>query len=103
MESFTFLPYPPPPSLRGNGSVNTFPWQQIHTTMEEMLDALFSQWSMPYKSRVRVSVYPLLFLGNGLVNTFLWQQKTVGGIIFYVVRVISKKVGEYFFPELLVF
>jgi hypothetical protein len=55
-----------------------------NTTMEEMLDALFSLWS----------VYPLSLLGNGLVTTFLWQQRTVVGIIFYVVRVISKKVGE---------
>jgi hypothetical protein len=61
--------------------------------MDEMLDALFSLWS----------VYPLSLLGNGLVNTFLWQQRTIGGIISYVVHVISKKVGEQFFPELLVF
>jgi hypothetical protein len=84
MDSFTFLP----------GSLNTFPWQQIHTTMEEMLDALFSRWSVSYKSRVCVSVYPLSLLGNGLVNMFLWRQRTVGGIIFYVVRVISKKAGQ---------
>jgi hypothetical protein len=93
----------PTPSLPGNGTVNTFLSQQIHTTMEEMLDALFSLWSVSYKSKVCVPVYPLLLLGNGLVNTFLWQQRTVGGIISYVVHVISKKVGEQFFPELLVF
>jgi hypothetical protein len=102
MDSFTFLPYPPQ-LLPGNGSVNTFPRQQIHTTMEEILDALFSLWSVSYKSTVCVSVYPLSFLGTGLVNTFLWQQRTVAGIIFYVVRAISKKVSEYFFPDLLVF
>jgi hypothetical protein len=61
--------------------------------MEEMLDAMFSLWS----------VYPLSFLDNGLVNTFLWQHRSVGSIIFYVVHVIPKKVGEEFFPELLVF
>jgi hypothetical protein len=62
--------------------------------MEEMLDALFSLWSVSYKSRVCVSMYPLSLLGNGLVNTFLWQQRTVGGITYYAVHAISKKVGE---------
>jgi hypothetical protein len=59
MESFTFFPYPPP-LLPDNGSVNTFLWQQVHTTMEEMLDALFSLWSVSYKSRVCVSVPPIV-------------------------------------------
>jgi hypothetical protein len=92
MDSVIFLPYP--------SSIVAREWLGKHipmapnTTMEEMLDALFSLWSVSYKSRVRVSVYPLSLLCNGLVNTFLWQQRTVGGIIFYVVRVISKKVGE---------
>jgi hypothetical protein len=99
---FYLIP-PPSQSLPGNGLVKTFPWQQIHITMEEMLDALFSLWSVSYKSRVCVSVYPLSLLGDGLINMFLWQQRTVEGIIFYVVRVISKKVGKYFFPKLLVF
>jgi hypothetical protein len=91
---YIFTLSPAPQSLPGNGSVNTFLSQQIHTTMEEMLDAPFSLWSVPCKSRVCVSVYTLSLLGNGLVNTFLWQQRTVEGIISYVVRVTSKKVGE---------
>jgi hypothetical protein len=89
-----FYLIPRPQTLPGNGSVNRFLSQQIHTTLEEMLDALFSLWSVFYKSRVCVSVYPLTLLGNSLVNAFLWQQRTVEGIIFYVVRVISRKVGE---------
>jgi hypothetical protein len=44
---------------------------KANTTLEEMLNALFSLWSVSYKSRVCVSVYPLSLLGNGLVNTFL--------------------------------
>jgi hypothetical protein len=74
-----------------------------NTTIEDMLDALILLWSMSYKSRGCLSVYPLSLLGNGLVNMFLCQQRTIGGIISYIVRVISKKVGEQFFPELLVF
>jgi hypothetical protein len=33
----------------------------------------------------------LSFTDNGLVNTFPWQQRTVGGIMFYSVHVISKE------------
>jgi hypothetical protein len=67
---------PHPPTLPGNGSVNAFLWQQIHTTMEEMLDAWFHCGLCLIKAEcVCVSVYPLSFLGNGLVNTFLWQQR----------------------------
>jgi hypothetical protein len=60
MDSFTFLPYPPTPSLPGNGSVNTFLCQQIHTTMVEMLDALFSLWSVSYKSSLCVCVSTII-------------------------------------------
>jgi hypothetical protein len=28
-------------SLLGNGSVDTFPWQQIHATVKELLETLF--------------------------------------------------------------
>jgi hypothetical protein len=44
-------------SLLGNGSVNTFPRQRIHATIE-LLDASFSVRSASYQRRVCGSVYP---------------------------------------------
>jgi hypothetical protein len=41
-------------SLLGNGSVDTFPWQRIQTTIEELLEASFSIRS------VGLSVYLLI-------------------------------------------
>jgi hypothetical protein len=46
-------------SLLGNGSVNTFPQQRIHATIEELLDAPFSLRSVSFKGEsVGLSVYP---------------------------------------------
>jgi hypothetical protein len=39
-------------SLLCNSSVNTFPQQQIHATIGELLDASFSMWSVSYERRV---------------------------------------------------
>jgi hypothetical protein len=36
-------------SVLGNGSVNTFPTQRIHTTIEELLDELFPMRSVSYQ------------------------------------------------------
>jgi Zn-finger protein len=118
--------------LLGNNSVNTFPWQWIHATIEELLDASFSIWSMSCQRSVCGSVYPsivawqwlskhvptgtkncwrrrflygpccvkevsvglcipLSLLGNGSVNTFPREQRIVGGVVFYMVHVVSKK------------
>jgi hypothetical protein len=41
-----------PLSLLGNGSVNTFPRQRIHETIEELLDASFSVRSVSHKKKV---------------------------------------------------
>jgi hypothetical protein len=43
-------------SLLGNGSVNTFPRQRIHATIEELLDASFCMRSVSYERRVCGSV-----------------------------------------------
>jgi hypothetical protein len=77
------------PSLLGNGSVNTFPRQQIHATIKELLDVcvcgpLFT---------------PLSLLGNNSVKTFPQQGINVGGIVFYVVRVISKESRRLILPR----
>jgi hypothetical protein len=50
-----------PLSLLGNGSLNTFPLQRIHTTVEEFLDASFCMRSVSFR-RVSVGmyVYPLI-------------------------------------------
>jgi hypothetical protein len=45
---------------------------------------------------------PLLLLVNGSVNTFPRHRGNVGGVVYYAVHVVSKKEGDYFFPELLV-
>jgi hypothetical protein len=42
----------PPLWLLGNGSVDTFPWQQIHVTIEELLEASSPIWSTLYQRRV---------------------------------------------------
>jgi hypothetical protein len=34
---------------------------------------------------------------------FPWQRRIVGGVIFYAIQVKSRKAGDYFFPEFLVF
>jgi hypothetical protein len=125
-----------PLSLLGNGSVNMFPRQRIHVTIEELFDASFSirpvshqksrripnfsicmpnRWSDGFQSRQRVkyghepresrnqeslcwrgpaAIYwtglciPLKLLGNDSVNTLPLQWRTVGGIVFYAVRVL---------------
>jgi hypothetical protein len=78
-------------SVLGSGSVNTFPRQQIHTTIKEMLDASFSMWSVFYQRTVCGSVYPPLLLRNNSVKTFPQQRRIVGGIVFYEVRDVSKE------------
>jgi hypothetical protein len=49
-----------PPFGASIGSVDTFPRQRIHTTIEELLDASFSMRSVSYQRRVcmSVSVFP---------------------------------------------
>jgi hypothetical protein len=37
--------------LLGSGSVETLPWQQIHATIEELLDVLFSLQSVLYQGK----------------------------------------------------
>jgi hypothetical protein len=44
---------------------------------------------------------PLSLLNNNYVRTFLRQRIIVGEVVFFGIRVVSKKVGDYFFPELI--
>jgi hypothetical protein len=46
----------------------------------------------------------LSFLGNGSAETLYTHnnRRIVRSIVFNVARVVSRKVGDYFFPELLV-
>jgi hypothetical protein len=53
---------------------------EIHETIEELLDAC-----------VCGSMYPLSFLGNGSVKKFPLQERILGGVIFYVVHIVSKE------------
>jgi hypothetical protein len=51
---------------------------------------------------VDVSVIPLSLLGNKSVKTFPRQRRIIGSVVFYAVRVVSKEIGDYFVPILLV-
>jgi hypothetical protein len=63
------------PSLLGNRSTDTLPWQLTHATVEEMLKASFSILSVSYQGRVCGSIcIPLSLLGNGSVNAFSRQH-----------------------------
>jgi hypothetical protein len=46
-----------------------------------------------------LSLYPLSLLGNNSVKTFLRQQRTVEGVVFYAVRVVSKEIGRLVLPR----
>jgi hypothetical protein len=46
---------------------------------------------------------PLSLLGNGGNEYKRNNRKIVGRVIFSVIRVVSRKVGDWFFPELLVY
>jgi hypothetical protein len=46
--------------LLGNGSVNTFPQQQIHAATEELWDLPFSTRSVPYQKKVGDKFFPQL-------------------------------------------
>jgi hypothetical protein len=41
----------------------------------------------------------LSLLGNGSVNTFSRQSKSVGRVVFYEVRIISKECKRLVLPE----
>jgi hypothetical protein len=76
-------------SVLGNGSVNTFPRQQIHATIEELFDACVSGCLL----------IPLSLLGNSQVKTFPRQRRIVGGVILYAVHVISKESRQLVVPR----
>jgi hypothetical protein len=42
---------------------------------------------------------PLSLLGNNPVKKFPRQRIIVGSVFFYAFRTVSRKVGDYFFPE----
>jgi hypothetical protein len=73
-------------SLSGNGSVNTFPRQQIHATIE-LLDARVC-WSLPVS-----------FLGNNSVKTLPSQRRIVRSVVFSTVRVVSKEIRRLVLPR----
>jgi hypothetical protein len=76
-------------SLLGNGSVNTFPWQRIHPTIEELLDAC-----------VRGSLcITLSLLGNSAVKAFPRQRRIVGEVVFYAVRAVWTESRRLIIPR----
>jgi hypothetical protein len=89
-----------PLSLLGNGSVNKFPQQQIPATIEELLDTPFSMGSMESKEILWVWLYiPLSLLGNVSANTFPLQQRTDGGVLLYMVHVLSEESRRLILPR----
>jgi hypothetical protein len=69
--------------LLDNGSVDTFPWQQIHATTKNCWRRRFLYGPCRIKvESVGLSVYPL----------FPRQRRIVGGVVFYAVRVVSKEI-----------
>jgi hypothetical protein len=74
-------------SLLSNGSISKFPWQRIHATIYELLDACVCLC-------IRLSL-----LGNGSVKTFLRKRRTVGGVVFYAVHVVSEESRRLVLPR----
>jgi hypothetical protein len=68
------------PFIASNFSINTFPRQQIHATIED-LDACMNG----------CLCIPLSLLRNNSVKTFLRQRRSVGGVVFYAACVVSKE------------
>jgi hypothetical protein len=52
---------------------------------------------------VGLSVYPLMLLGNVSVNRFPRYRRTVGGVVFYAVRVVAKESRRSVLPRLVFF
>jgi hypothetical protein len=89
-----------PLSLLGNGSVNTYPQQRIHTTTEGFLvrHFLFGPCFVKGES-VGLSVHPpLSSLGNKSLQTFRLQRRIVGSV-FYAVRAVSKERWRFLLPR----
>jgi hypothetical protein len=88
-------------SLLGNGSVNTFQWQQIQATIEELLDVSFSMRSVLSKESLWVCLcIPLPLLGNNSVKTFQRKRWIVGGVVLYALRVVTKESRRLILPTL---
>jgi hypothetical protein len=58
-----------PPMLLSNGSIDTFPRQQLHTIIKELLEAWFSMRSVFYQRRVYGYVYVSLARVEEGLNT----------------------------------
>jgi hypothetical protein len=86
-------------SLIGNGSVDTFPWQRTHATIEELLKASFPIRSVSYQRESVGLCIPISLLDNGSVKMFLRQGRIVGGAVFYAVRDVSKESMRLILPR----
>jgi hypothetical protein len=76
-----------PPSLLGNGTVNTLLRQRrIVRGVVSCAVCVVSKVSLWAFLRIFLSL-----LGNGPVNTFLLQRTIFGGVVFYAVRVVSNE------------
>jgi hypothetical protein len=65
-------------------------------------DEYFCVLSLSYQRKVCENVYPSALLGSGSVNKFPRQRGIAGRVVFCEVLFISRKVGDYFVPEVLV-
>jgi hypothetical protein len=104
-------------SLLGKGSVKCIPPFVARQRLDKHVPAATNTDSRRIVGRItfyavrvlsKVSLWvclyiPISLLGNNSVKTFLRQRKIIGGVVFYAVRSYQRKVGDQFFPELLVF
>jgi hypothetical protein len=73
-------------------------YDKIHPdyARRDKIDLDWERISHETKEFVGVSVYSLSLLGKNSVKTFLRQQRTVEGVVFCAVRVVSKESGQFF-------
>jgi hypothetical protein len=86
-------------SFLGNGSVDTFPRQRIHTKLEVVLEASFYIRPCLIKGDSVGLCIPLSLLGIGSLNTFPRQWGIVGGIVFCMVHVVWKEIRQIVIPR----
>jgi hypothetical protein len=69
-------------------------------TIEELLGALFSMWSVSKESLWVCQCILLSLLANSSVNTFLRQRGFIGGLLFVYAILVSKESRRLILPRI---